>query len=90
MTASDSVNPVVIQGDTLRLTVFMTPTTHALARLLLIVHSRGGNILDLRWRVTTADPEGIATLVISLEKARHSHLQAAIARSIDVRSIAVL
>lgn len=90
MTASDTVNPAVPQDDTLRLTVFMAPTTHALARLLLLVRGRGANILDLRWRVTPTDREGIATLLISLEKARQPHLQAAIVRSIDVKSIAVL
>lgn len=90
MTGSDAVNPAVPQDDTLRLAVFMAPTTHALARLVLLVRGRGAQVLDLRWQVMPTGSEGIATLLISLERARHPHLQAAIVRSVDVKSIAVL
>jgi hypothetical protein len=96
MAAADTANPVVPQDDTLRLTVFMAPSTHALARLLLLIRGRGANVLDLRWRVTpagregSAGREGIATLFIGLEKARQPHLQAAIARIVDVKSVVIL
>lgn len=90
MTAVDSVNPPVAADDTLRLTVLMAPTTHALARLLLLLHGRGAKILDLRWRVAPLEVEGIATLLIGLERARQAHLQEVIVRSIDVRGIAAL
>lgn len=66
MAAADTANPAVSQDDTLRLTVFMAPSTHALARLLLLVRGRGANVLDLRWRVPSAGREGIATLFIGL------------------------
>jgi hypothetical protein len=68
----------------------MAPTTHALAKLLLLVRGRGANVLDLRWQVTPGGRDGIATLLIGLEKARQAHLAAAIMRCVDVRSIAVL
>jgi hypothetical protein len=90
MAASDTANPPVSQDDTLRLTVFMTPSTHALARLLLLVRGRGANVLDLRWQVTPTGREGIATLFIGLEKARQPFLQAAIMRIVDVRSVVIL
>lgn len=90
MTPSLPANPAFPPGDTLRLAVFMAPTTHALARLLLLVRGRGANVLDLRWHVTPTGRDGIATLLIGLEKARQAHLEAAIMRCVDVRSIAVL
>jgi acetolactate synthase regulatory subunit len=90
MAAADTANPAVPQDDTLRMTVFMAPSTHALARLLLLVRGRGANVLDLRWRVTSAGREGIATLFIGLEKDRQPHLQAAIVRIVDVKSVVIL
>jgi hypothetical protein len=90
MTAPDAMSPAAPPDDTLRLAILMAPTTHALARLLLLVRGRGANVLDLHWQITPASHEGIATLLISLEKARQPHLQAAIVRSVDVRSMAVL
>jgi acetolactate synthase regulatory subunit len=68
---------------TLRLTVTTAPSTHALTRLLLLVRGRGGNVLDLHWR------DGVATLLLDLEKSRQPHLEAAIARIVDVTSVAV-
>lgn len=90
MTPPLPMNPGVPPGDTLRLAVFMAPTTHALAKLLLLVRGRGANVLDLRWQVTPTGHDGIATLLIGLEKTRQAHLEAAIMRCVDVRSIAVL
>jgi acetolactate synthase regulatory subunit len=75
--------------DTLRLTVSMAPTTGALTRLLVLVRGRGATVLDLHWQVTPAEREGVATLLMDLDKARHPHLEAAIARIIDVRSVVV-
>lgn len=89
MTASDPLTSSVPREDMLQLTVFMAPTTHALTRLLLLVRGRGANVLDLRWRVAPTEREGIAALLISLEKARQPHLEAAIARIVDVKSVVV-
>ena len=89
MMSSDILNPSAPQDDTLRLTIFMAPTTGALTRLLVLVRGRGAKVLDLHWQVTSAEREGIATLLMNLDEARHSHLAAAIARIIDVRSVVV-
>lgn len=82
--------PACDGSDSLRLQVFMTPTTHALARLLLLVRGRGAEVLDLRWQATPGAAEGTATLLIGLVSARHPHLRAAIARNVDVTRIIVL
>lgn len=89
MTAYETWNPSVPRDDTLLLTVFMAPTTHALTRLLLLVRGRGANVLDLHWRVTSLEREGVATLLVNLEKSRQAHLEAAIVRVVDVRSVVV-
>ena len=78
------------RGDTLHLRVFMAPTTHALARLLVLVRGRGARVLYLRWEATPEAAEGTATLLIQLDSARHLHLRAAVERSIDVTRTAVL
>lgn len=89
MMSSDTLNPSVPQDDTLRLTVFMAPTTSALTRLLVLVRGRGAKVLDLRWQVTATEGKGIATLLVKLDGSRHPHLAAAIAGIIDVRSVVV-
>lgn len=80
----------VPERDTMRLTVVTAPTTHALAQLLSVVRGRGGNVLDLRWQVTSRDGEGVAALLIEIKKTRQRHLQAAIARSVCVRDVTIL
>lgn len=90
MTGRGAFSPAVLEDDTIRLAVLMTPTTHALARLLSVIRSRGANVLDLHWRVTPVNSEGVATLLIGLSRSKQPHLRAAIARSADVRSISVL
>jgi hypothetical protein len=89
MMSSHPTNSSVPQDNTLRVTVFMAPTTGALTRLLVLVRGRGAKVLDLHWQVTPTEREGIATLLMSLDEARHPHLAAAIARIIDVRSVVV-
>ena len=90
MTAMRTEEAAYGEGDLLRLKVFMAPTTHALARLLVLVRGRGAKVLDLRWRATPGAAEGTVTLLIGLDSARHPHLLAAIERSVDVTHTAVL
>jgi acetolactate synthase regulatory subunit len=85
--ASAAHDPGSQIAGTVRLTVHTAPTTHALMRLLTVVRGRGGQILDLHWQAGPAARQGTATLVVALERARHHHLQAAIGRLVDVRTV---
>jgi acetolactate synthase regulatory subunit len=81
-----------MSGDdtaTMTMTVFMTPTTHALVRLLTVVRGRGAHVLNLRWEAATADNVGVATILIGTSQVRHPYLQTVIERIIDVRQVVV-
>lgn len=90
MTEGSSLNAAVPEGDTIRLAVFMAPTTHALARLISVIHSRDAKVLDLRWQLIPEADEGVAMLLLRVAKDRQRHLQTAIFRSIDVWHIVTL
>ncbi len=86
----EDVSDVSVPGeDTIRMTVIMAPTTHALVRLLTVIRGRGAQILDLRWEATSPSDDGVATLLIHISATRHPHVRAAIERIIDVKHLMV-
>jgi acetolactate synthase regulatory subunit len=79
--------PAPSDADTLALTVSTRPTTHALAQLLAVLHSRGARVAQLSWRTDPASGWATVTLVAALTRTRHDHLRAAIARLVDVVAV---
>ena len=70
----------------MQLAVVLSPTTHALMRLVTIIRSHGADISELRWHIPDGDV-GVAVLEVACLPRRQDHLQAVVARIVDVRQV---
>ena len=70
----------------MRLAVTLSPTTHALMRLVTTIRGRGSDILQLQWRISEGS-SALAVLDLACAPDRQEHLQAVLARIIDVRQV---
>lgn len=70
----------------MRLAVTLSPTTQALMRLVTTVRGRGSEILRLQWDISEAS-SALAVLDLACAPGRQEHLQAVLARIIDVREV---
>lgn len=70
----------------MQLAVVLSPTTHALMRLVTTIRGHGADISELRWHIQEGDA-GIAFLELACALRRQDHLQAVVARIVDVRQV---
>lgn len=74
------------EDASMQLAVVLSPTTHALLRLVTTIRSRGADISELRWSIPEGNA-GEAFLEVACAPQRHDHMQAVIERIVDVRQV---
>jgi acetolactate synthase regulatory subunit len=87
MSCSDPAVFVPAGAPELTLSLAAVPTTHTLAAVLAVLHSRAADVRQLTW--TTSHDRGSASIGIrvAIESRRRTHLCAALLRITNVTSV---
>jgi hypothetical protein len=88
-TPDDQRVPTRKSDDTTALSIWIIPTSAALARLVSTLHSRGANVSSLHWRVGATTGEPTVVVHLGIDCTRQLHLQRAIERMTDVVRVEV-
>lgn len=81
-TIREAARPTVLRLST-------APTTHALAGVLAVLHSRGASVRQLSWTAGPGPDVATATMLVDIEPRRHQHLREALRRLVLVTSVVV-
>jgi acetolactate synthase regulatory subunit len=71
----------------LNLSLTTTPTTHTLASVMAVLHSRAADVQHLTWSTSRDRSNASIALQVTIDHRRHSHLCAALRRVIGVTSV---